>query len=510
MAGHESNNLKVIEKQNFNVDIEHSWTLQSNSEHAPTLKKDFSPLQIASLGFNVCNSWVAIATSFAIIVAAGGTVTLVYGVIVASVVYGLAAIALAELASVYPTAGGQYHFASLVAPKSISRVASYSCGAIAVFSWIALCTAATIIAAQVLLALPAFFVETYTPEAWHYFLVYQTINVFILLYNVVALKRTLWVHDVGFALTLVTFLVTVVTCLAMSTKQSSSYVWTNFVNNTGWSDGVCFLTGLVTPCFMFAGLDAVLHLAEECSNPRKTVPQALMSTVSIGFLTGFVFSIAMCYSLLNLDDLLNTTMPIYELWRQATSNTATATTFIVALLCVLFFTINAMQQTASHMIWAFARDDALIFSKQLSRIQPKLGVPVWGLLANAACVFITGCLYLASTAAFNALINSTIVLQMTSYAIPCLMLLLQRRSEVVLPKSRSFRVPDWLGWLSNLTVIIFAVVELVFFSFPTALPVTGSSMNYTCAVLGIMGLFTAVNWFLHARKHYMGPIINMQ
>jgi len=170
-------------------------------------------------------------------------------------------------------------------------------------------------------------------------------------------------------------------------------------------------------------------------------------------------------------------MPIFELWRQATSSVAAATAFLVSLVVILFFVINAMQQTASHMIMALGRDNGLIFHKQLSSIHPVLEVPVWGLLANASCVFITGCLYLASSAAFNALINSSIILQMVSFAIPCFMLLLQGRSKSVLPENRVFWVPQWLGWLSNVIVVASAIIQTVFFSLPTALPVSGSSMS---------------------------------
>lgn len=160
-------------------------------------KKHFTPLQIIAVGFNVSNSWASIAVSLAIAVAAGGTVTLVYGVIVAFLAYAAVAISMAELASVYPTAGGQYHFTSLVAPKSIARAASYWCGFFSAFSWIALCTAATVISAQLLLALPIQYVDDYKPEAWHYFMVYQALNVTLLLYNLLLLKKTLWIHDIG-------------------------------------------------------------------------------------------------------------------------------------------------------------------------------------------------------------------------------------------------------------------------------------------------------------------------
>jgi choline transport protein len=107
-------------------------------------------------------------------------------------------------------------------------------------------------------------------------------------------------------LTLGTFVVVTITCLARSEKQSATYVWATMESNTGWPAGVTFLTGLATPCFMFSGLDASLHLAEECTEPEKTIPRALMSTVVIGFVTSLVFTVAMCYGIKDLDALVST------------------------------------------------------------------------------------------------------------------------------------------------------------------------------------------------------------
>lgn len=104
------------------------------------------------------------------------------------------------------------------------------------------------------------------------------------------------------------FIAIVITCLARSTqKQTSEFVWTTFINDSGWtSDGLVFLTGLINPNYMFAGLDGVLHLAEECTNAPTAVPRALMSTVAIGFVSSFVFVISMLYSLSNFDQVLGT------------------------------------------------------------------------------------------------------------------------------------------------------------------------------------------------------------
>ena len=46
---------------------------------------------------------------------------------------------------------------------------------------------------------------------------------------------------------------------------------------------------------MFDGLDGAIHLAEDCSNAAVAVPLALMSTVVIGFITSFTFTVAMIY-----------------------------------------------------------------------------------------------------------------------------------------------------------------------------------------------------------------------
>lgn len=91
-----------------------------------------------------------------------------------------------------------------------------------------------------------------------------------------------------------------------SEKQSAEYVWATMESNTGWPAGVTFLSGFATSCFIFAGIDASLHLAEECTEPEKTVPKALCTTVVIGFVTGFVFAIAMCYGIKDIDELVST------------------------------------------------------------------------------------------------------------------------------------------------------------------------------------------------------------
>lgn len=69
---------------------------------------------------------------------------------------------------------------------------------------------------------------------------------------------------------------------------------------------MAFLIGLVSPNYMYAGIDGALHLAEECTNAAVVVPRALISTTIIGFLTSFTFMVAMVYCVQDFDTVVTT------------------------------------------------------------------------------------------------------------------------------------------------------------------------------------------------------------
>ncbi|KAK1767913.1 amino acid/polyamine transporter I [Phialemonium atrogriseum] len=474
----------------------------------PQMKKTLGPFAIACVGFNICNSWVGLAATMVIGMQQGGSVTVIYGMMVTLVGLGCSAATMAELASVYPTAGGPYHWTSILAPKRAHRVLSYSCASLNIFGWLSICSGVTIQPGQFIEAIRIFYNPGFEAPPWQYFLFFQATNIAILVHNILMQRRTSWIHDVGFIFSLTSFFVILVSCVARAPSYNSNeFVWTNFVNNSGWSSGaVVFLTGMANPNFIYAGIDGAVHLAEEVSNAAQAVPRALLSTIVIGFTTAFAFALAMLYSLSDFDKVVEdpTGVPIYEIWYQATRSGAAATTFVVILLLIACFALNACQEVSSRLTWAFARDNALIGSRFLGKIDPTLKVPVWALVANAFVIFIIGCIYLGSSTAFNAFIGSGLLLQQCSFAFPAALLLWHRRSDDVLPKTRSVNL-GLFGWLANLVTLLFAPFITIMYCFPIELPVTAATMNYTCAVVGVMFLFSLVNWFLHARKEYKGP-----
>ena len=81
-----------------------------------------SHLETISVSWVICNTWAGVSATVSLAISQGGPVTLIYGVIAMFILGGACAMTLAELASVYPTAGGQYHWTSILAPKSTSRI----------------------------------------------------------------------------------------------------------------------------------------------------------------------------------------------------------------------------------------------------------------------------------------------------------------------------------------------------------------------------------------------------
>ncbi|KAH6962507.1 amino acid/polyamine transporter I [Ilyonectria sp. MPI-CAGE-AT-0026] len=466
-------------------------------------------INLIAVGFNVCNTWAGVSSSMQVALLQGGPAALLYGLFVTTSLYFSIALSMAELISVYPTAGGQYHFTSILAPDQVSKGLSYICGFITVISWEVIGATVTMVPSAQILALWQFYHPSFQAKSWHSFVIYEAFGLFVVLYNSLVLPRALWTHNLGFTLNMAIFVVvTVLLIVRPSHKAPDAFVWDTFINFTGWSDGVCFLTSLITSSFGFTGLDACLHLAEDVSSPKKVVPRTMILTVAIGFATTFPFIVVMLYGIVDINAILAIKgylpLEIYRIiWRSDTA----AIAITISSIVLTFFILNSIMQTSSRMTWAFARDNGIGFSHFFEKMHPTLEVPLNAAILNWVILSLCGVIYLVSKIAFNALLGSMIVLQLLSFIIPLVLLLWRRRDNRFLPRKRAFRLPNIVGWIVNVYAIAVGATLSVFFLLPPFLPVTSQNMNYTCVILGIGAVLCLVNWLVHARKHYHGPQI---
>lgn len=171
----------------------------------------------------------------------------------------------------------------------------------------------------------------------------------------------------------------------------------------------------------------------------------------------------------------------------------TALVLVLTLFCSVSITV-----AASRCTWAFARDEALPGGSRFwARVDARHGTPIRALALVTVVEMLLGLLYLGSSTAFNAFVSVGVIALAVSYGIPIAISVRAARRGV---RAARWALPPALGWLVNAVALAWIAFEVVLFSMPTAIPVTGSTMNYAVVVFVAFMTISAVWYVVHARK----------
>lgn len=477
--------------------------------HKGELKRNFSPLAMLGLAFAILNSWTALSASLSLALPSGGSTSVVWGLVTAGICNLCLAASLAEFLSAYPTAGGQYHWVAVISWKSWVPLLSWITGWINVSGWIALVASGGLLGSQLIVGVISLMSPNYSPQRWHQFLIYIGYNIFAFVVNAFMNSSLPYVNKAAIAWSISGFVVISITVLACASPNysSGSFVFRQFINQTGWPDGIAWLLGLLQGGLGLTGYDAVAHMIEEIPNASIEGPKIMIYCVGIGMFTGFVFLVVLLFVAGDINTVISSPAgPLLQILYNATSSHAGAICLLMfPLICLLFATTSIMT-TSSRMTYAFARDGGLPASHFFAKIHPRLGLPLNALYLTTALVVIFGCIFLGSSSAFNAIISASVVALGVSYAIPIAINCLQGRKKL---PPRPFVLPNWFAWFANLLGVAYVIVTTVLFVFPPELPVTGSNMNYCIVAFTIIIIISTVQWFVDGRKNFTGPRVGM-
>ncbi|KAM0512602.1 hypothetical protein ACHAPE_008626 [Trichoderma viride] len=479
--------------------------------HKQELKRNFSLISMLGLAFAILNTWTALAASLSLALPSGGSSAVIWGLIVAGVCNMAQAVSLAEFLSAYPTAGGQYHWAAIVSWPKWSRGISYATGWINVSGWVALSATGGLLGSTFIMNIIQLMHPDFEPKAWHQFLIYIAFALAALVINAFATRLLPLLTKAAFFWSVGGFVIISITVLACASPdyQSGEFVYGNFINEVGWPDGLSWLLGLLQGAFALTGFDGVAHMIEEIPNPQIEGPKIMMYCIGIGMFTGFIFLSCLMFVINNVDGVIEAAEgPLLHIFMDATKSRAGSICLLMFPLVCMLFTTVALVATSTRMSYAFARDRGMPFSHIFSRVHPTLDVPINALLWTTAWVIIFGCIFLGSSSTFNAITAASVIALGVTYAIPPLINVLRGRK--MLPESRPFKLPNWLGWICNIVGICWAILTTVLFVFPPVIPVTGSNMNYAIVAFGVILLISGGTWIFDGRKNYKGPLVEIQ
>lgn len=485
--------LSVLSDQEKNED--------TDSSVRGELKRTFSVWSVLGIGFGLTNSWFGISASLITGIQSGGPMLIIYGIIIISFISYNIGITLSELSSAIPSAGGQYVWTRVLAPRKYSSFLAYLCGSLAWAGSLFTSASMALSIAQMVMGFWNLTHPEHVTKSWQLFVIYQLVNVFLVMFNCYG-KYLPWIANGALYTSLFSYTVITITVLvcARGNFATPEFVFVDFHNNTGWqSAGIAFIVGLINPNWSFSCLDSASHLAEEVHGADRVIPIAILGTVTIGMVTSLTYSIAMFFSITDLEAITNggTGMPILDIYYQALRNKAGA----LCLGALIFFTACGCTISShtwqARLCWSFSRDNGLPFSKYLSIIDPNLGVPLNAHLFSSAIVAVLGCLYLASSTAFNSMVVGCITFLLLSYLVPTACLLFRGRNNIK-------HGPFWLGKLglfANIMTIFWAIFALGFFSLPSFMPVTAGTMNYVSVVYAVYLIWALGYWFFPIKKY---------
>ena len=240
---------------------------------------------------------------------------------------------------------------------------------------------------------------------------------------------------------------------------------------------------------------------------RTIVPRVIYTTVILGFITSFVYSITMFYCITDKESVQSSILPILEIYQQATKNRNLS--LFMQSMCTFCGIISGVASSTwqSRILWSISRDFSTIdrklgknltanFFSWIANIDAVLETPLRSVLLSHFFVVIIGCIFMGSTTAFNAIITASITLLFITYAMPSAILItkssfLSSKTETQTSNDKENVFPTTLNWMQyiiHVLCIMWALFCLCFFSLPYELPVTASSMNYVSVAYAAVAL----------------------
>jgi amino acid transporter len=361
-----------------------------------------------AIGFSVISVLTGIVSAFGDALAAGGPAGLSLGWLLASAGTMLVALAMAELASAFPTAGALYHWAALLGGPAWGWLTAMLnlAGQLAILAAIDLACAQAI--AQV--------AGASSRTAYAIFTALVALHGAL---NATSVRLVAWLNDASATVHVVGVAVLAGWLLARGTAHPAG--WLLRTGMTARPDGdyaLGFAQSLVLGVWTFTGFDAAAHVSEETHDPGRRAPLGIVTAVGCSAVAGFALVASLTLAVGDPTAVAGKPDAALLVLRGALGPTAGSFGMGLAVLAMWFAGLSSMT-SASRMLFAFARDGGVPLAAFARRVNERTRTPVRAtMLCAAAAVILVLATAPASDAVFLAVAALATVALYASYAVP--------------------------------------------------------------------------------------------
>lgn len=436
----------------------------------------------------------------------GGTAGAIWMFLIVCFCMSFVMLSMAEMASIAPTSGGQYHWVSEFSPIRHQKVFSYTTGWFALLGWQTSLVGTAYAAAQQFEAMVALNDSTYVPQGWHGCLFTIGLTIAAIFFNTILFRKLPLIEGIIIVFHIFGFLAIVVVLWIMGPRGGPETV-TTFSDN-GWSSaGLSCLVGILSPIITLIGADSQCHLSEELYNAAWTLPRAMVATATANYVMGFVMVLTIMFTIgSDVNAVLETPLgvPWVQIVYNATNSYGAAMTF--ACLVGLLFTCCLINNvtTASRQLWSFARDGGIPFCRFFAKVQPGWDVPVNAMIFTLGITIVLSLFIIGSPVAFSILTSLSLTGLISSYLLAVTCVFAKRLRGEPFPPGR-FNLGKY-GFVCNTIAMIFLTIAFVFMFFPTAPHPGPKGMNWSIVIYIAVVLLFAMYYMVYGKKQYAGPV----
>lgn len=472
------------------------------------LPRSLSMLSVLGLSFAIMAVPYGLSTTFYITLSNGQSVTILWGWVLLSFLSTAIAASLAEICSVYPTAGGVYYWSALLSDPNWAPIASWVTGWLTLVGNWTVTLSINFGGAQLILSAISLWDEDFVANEWQTILCFWAAMLLCYLINIFGARYLDQINTLCIYWTGASILVFLVVLLVMSpAKRSGEFVFTHYdASASGWPWGWSFFVGLLQPAYVLTGYGMVASMCEEVQNPEREVPKAIVLSVVAAGLTGLIYLIPILFVLPDVQTLLDIAngQPIGYIFKTATGSAAGGFGLLFLVLGIWLFAGVGALTASSRCTYAFARDGAIPGSKLWAKVDPRFDIPLLALTLSAVVDCLLGLIYFGSSAAFSSFTGVATICLATSYGLPILVSVIQGRKHL---QHANFSLGRF-GMAINITTLLWIVLSIFLFCMPTNLTgLDSSTMNYASVVFAGFATISLAWYFVWGRKNFSGPPI---